>query len=372
MHYCRMITVTLTTTLGLLLTACSSQQPSEMFTPPVVPVHAVEVKNEDVPLYFESLGTLKPAVTVEIRPQVSGMLQAMHFSEGQFVKKGSLLFSVEPKPYLIRLQEAEAQLAQNKTAYDIAQKKLDRYKSLSNKELIPQQEWDELHSQIAKNAAQIQGDEAKVAAAKLDLERCEIVAPISGRIGKIAIHPGNLIAASQTTPLATLLNIEILTVEFTLTEREFQQLSSEHRRGSYPIEICSLTCTDLVTKGALTFLDNAFDSQTGLLAIQGKIMNDQHKFLPGQHVKVRLPILVTRNAKVIPQKAVKINQQGPYVYVVKEDRTVEIRHVEIGDEVADNVVVLEGLAPKELIVTEGHLRLSPGLKVEIKTETENL
>lgn len=370
MHYYRMITIPITTILGILLTACSSQQQSEKFIPPVVPIHAVEVRYEDVPLHFESLGTLKPAATVEIRPQVSGVLQAVHFSEGQFVKKGSILFSVETKSYLIRLQENEAQLAQNKTAYDLAQKKLDRYRSLSNKELIPQQEWDELHSQVAKNAAQIQADEAKIAAAKLDLERCEIAAPISGRIGKMAIHPGNLISASQTTPLAILSNIEILTVEFTLTEREYQQLSSEHRRGSYPIEVCSLTCKDANTKGALTFLDNAFDPQTGLLALQGKIMNDQHNFLPGQHVRVRIPILVTRNAKVIPQKAVKINQQGPYVYVVKEDNTVEIRHVETGDEIADNVVVLEGLAAKELVVTEGHLRLSPGLKVEIKTESD--
>lgn len=359
-------------TLGTLLTACSSQSSTDMYKPPTVPVHAVQVKVQDVPIYFESLGTLKPAVTVEIRPQVSGMLQAFHFTEGQFVKKGASLFSVDPKPYLISLRENEAQLAQDKAALDIAQKKLNRFNSLTNKDLIPQQEWDELHSQVSKNMALVQMDEAKIASSKLDLERCEITAPINGRIGKIAIHPGNLVSASQTTPLATLSNIEILAVEFTLTEREFQQLSADHHRGSYPIEICSFTCKEANTKGALTFLDNTYDAQTGLITLQGKIMNDKHKFLPGQHVQVRIPILVTHNAMVIPQKSVKINQQGSYVFVVKEDKTVDIRHVKMGDEVGKDVIILDGLTPNEVVVTEGHLRLSPGLKVEIKTETNNL
>lgn len=353
---------------GLILCACSSQQDPGAFNPPIVPVHTAEVKLQDVPLYFTSLGTLKPAISVEIKPQTSGMLQMVHFTEGQFIKKGTPLFTIDPQPYIIRLHESEAQLAQNKAATDSARKKLERYESLAKKELIPLQEWDEMQSQITSHEALVQGDEAKVAAARLDLQRCEITAPINGMIGKLAVHPGNLLSAGQPTALTTMANIEALTVEFNITEREYLQLSSEHRRGNYPIEISSLCNPSEVSKGSLTFLDNSFDPQTGLLLLQGKMINASHKFLPGQHVQVRIPVQTTHDAIVIPQKAVKINQKGPYVFIVKQDKTVDIRHVKIGDEVNDLVVVTEGLIREELVVTDGHLRLSPGLSVEVLPE----
>lgn len=366
MYHCRIIAL-MASLIGLLC-SCSSQQDPGAFKPPIIPVHAAEATLQDVPLYFNSLGTLKPAIWVEIKPQTNGMLQTVHFTEGQFIKKGSPLFTIDPQPYIIRLHESEAQLAQNQAALDSSRKKLDRYASLAKKELIPLQEWDEMQSQITRQEAQVQGDEAKVAAARLDLQRCEITAPMNGTIGKLTVHPGNLILAGQSTPLTTMANIEALTVEFTITEREYQQLSSEHRRGNYPIEIYSLCNPSEISKGSLTFLDNTFDPQTGLLLLKGKIVNASHKFLPGQHVQVRIPVQTTNNAIVIPQKAVKINQQGPYVFVIKEDKTVDLRAIKIGDEVGDRIVVIEGLAPKELIVTEGHLRLSPGLSVDILTE----
>lgn len=353
-----------------MLSACSSQQDPSAFKLPIIPVHTAEVKLQDVPFYFQSPGMLRPALSVEIKPQTSGMLQTVHFTEGQFIKKGTLLFTIDPQSYVIRLHESEAQLAQNKVALDNARKKLDRYSSLAKKDLIPQQEWDEMHSLIAKHEAQIQGDEAKVAAARLDLQRCEITAPMTGRIGKLAVHPGNLIAAGQSVPLTTMANVEVLTVEFTITEREYHQLSPEHRRGNYPIEIVSLCHPSETAKGSLTFLDNSFDPQTGLLLLQGKMVNTSHKFLPGQHVQVRIPIQIARDAIVVPQKAVKFNQHGPYVFVVSEEKTVDIRPIKIGDEIEDEVIVTEGLVPTEIVVTDGHLRLSPGLGVEIVNESK--
>lgn len=356
--------------LGTILCACSSQQDPQDFQPPVVPVHHAEVKLQDVPIYFHSSGILKPAISVEIKPQTNGLLQTVHFTEGQFVKKGSLLFTIDPQPYIIRLHESEAQLAQNKAALDSARKKVERYESLAKKELIPLQEWDEMQSEIAKREAQLQADEAKVAAARLELQRCEITAPINGRIGKLSVHPGNLIAATQPQPLTTLANIEVLTVEFAITEREYQQLTSDHRRGNYPIEIFSLCNPSETSKATLTFVDNSFDPQTGLLLMHGKMVNASHKFLPGQHVQVRIPIQTNHNAMVIPQNALKINQKGPYVFVINENDSVELRSIKIGDEIDDKVVITEGLVPAERVVTDGHLRLSPGLSVKIVTEGE--
>lgn len=358
--------------LTVMLTACSSQPDTGAFTPPAIPVHATTAKIQDVPLHFESVGILKPIISVEIKPEVNGTLQSIHFTEGQFVKKGSLLFKIDPTSYLIKLQENEAQMAQNIATLELAQRKLERYNNLSNKEIITQQEWDELNFQVAKNIAQIRADESKISSAKLDVESCNITAPISGKIGKNSIHPGNLVNTAQSTPLITISNIDMLIVEFTLTEREFQQLTPEHCRGGHPIDICPFTCKEKIVHGALTFLDNTFDQKTGLILAQGKFANDKHQFLPGQHVQVRVPIQIKRNALVVPQKAVKINQQGPYVFVIKDDKTVEIHPVKLGDEIAENVVILEGLSQNEQIVTDGHLRLAPGLTVDIRPETPNL
>lgn len=363
MRYYGMILIT----GAALLSACSSQ-PTENagFVPPAIPVITEEVKVVDVPIYFESIGTLKAALKVDIRPQVSGMLNLLHFTEGQPVDKGDLLFSIDSQPYEIRLQEAEAQLAQNKAALEIARKKLDRYSSLSKKDLISKQEWDELQSQVAMNEAHVQSGEARVESAKLDLQHCSITSPVSGRTGKIAVHPGNLVSPSEALPLVTLFNIDNLDVEFTLTENEFQQLTPDHFQGNAPIEICTFCNQEELTKGTLTFLDSTFDAQTGLLTMKGQISNDPFKFLPGQHVRVRLPIQVVHDAMVVPQKAVKINQQGPYVYKVKEDETAEMLQVKLGDEVADQVVVLDGVKVGDKVVTEGHLRLAPGLKVKME------
>lgn len=353
--------------LGTVLTACS-QDSSQQYMPPAVPVFADEVKHQDVPIYFESLGTLKSAAWVEVRPQVSGMLDQVHFSEGQYVQKGDKLFTIDPRLYEIKLAEANAQLAQDDAALETAQKKIQRYQELSKKDLISQQEWDELQSEVAKRSAQVLLDEAKVASAQFDLEHCSICAPISGRTGKVQIHPGNLVATAQVIPLVTLSNIDDLLIEFTLTEREFQLLKPEHIQGEFSIDICSFSGNCEPVKATLTFLNNTFDEKTGLLHLQANLANDNGLFLPGQHVKVLMPIEEIKNAMIVPQKAVKINQTGPYVFLIKDDFTIEMRQVKLGEEIKKSVVILEGLAPHDKIVTEGHLRLSPGMKVEIKNE----
>lgn len=353
---------------GAILSACSSQESSEGGPPgpKTIPVRIAQARLQDVPRYFDSIGTLQPLIKVDVRPQVSGMLREVHFSEGQNVKKGDPLFAIDSGSYAIKLQEAEANLAQDSAKLDAARKKLDRFSSLSKKDLIPQIEWDDLQFQVATNEAQMRSDQARVAAARLDLERCSIISPIDGRTGRLQVHPGNLVSDSQATPLVTLSNIDPLVVEFTLTENEFQQLKPEHQQGGYPIEICLFCNQTETTQGSLTFLDSAFDEETGLLHLQGKLPNEERRFLPGQHVRVRIPVQVSQNRIVVPQKSVKINQQGPYVFVVKTDNSVEVRQIKLGDEVADDVVVAEGLMPEEKVVTEGHLRLAPGLHVEIK------
>lgn len=354
--------------LALIVSACSSQPSQDGYKMPLIPITATEVKKQDVPLFFESLGQLKPSATVEVRPQVGGILKEVHLEGGQEVSAGDRLFTIDPEPYLIKLQEVEAQMAQNKATLQSAKKKLERYSTLSKKDLISKQDWDELETQVMKNEAILKADEAKVASATRDLNNCIIRAPIDGRAGKVTYHPGNLISASQSVPLVVLSDYDEIIVEFTLTEREFNQLTADHLNGTCPIEICSFANKKDKANGILTFLNNHFDSDNGLLLVQGKIPNHDEKYLPGQTVKVKLPLAVLEGVLVIPQKAVKINQQGPYVFVVKDDDSVETRQIKLGEDIGDEVVVTQGLAEGEKIVTEGHLRLAPGLKVEIKKE----
>lgn len=356
MRYIALITI-----LGICLTSCSSESGPQQQQ--AVPVLAETVKTQDVPLFIESIGTLKSSGWVEVRPQVSGMLAESHFKDGQMVQKGDLLLTIDPQPYVHAQQEAEAQLTQSQAAYQIAQKKLERYQDLSKKNLISQQEWDELQAEAIKQKAQLQASQARAATANLNLKNCSIQSPIDGRTGKLLIHPGNLVG---TNPLVTVSDIDHLVIDFTLTEREFQQLKPEQLLGEQTIEVCSYTNKCQQVKASLTFLNNTFDEQTGLLNMQASLDNSHHQFLPGQHVNVRVPMYVIKNAMVIPQKAVKINQTGPYVLAIKDDSTIEIKQVKLGDEVADQVVILEGIDSNARVVTEGHLRLYPGIKVEVK------
>jgi multidrug efflux system membrane fusion protein len=259
------------------------------------------------------------------------------------------------------LQEAEAQLAMDKASSQAAQKKYQRFKQLAQKDLVAQTEWDELESQLEITFANIELDEARVNAAKLELERCTICSPVEGRVGKLDVHPGLLVSPGQK-PLATVVKMDPLIVEFTVTEKEYPKVPRE----KLEFEIQSLCSKEVCNKGVVTFMDNHFDSKTGLLLVRGKISNPEYAWRPGQSIRVRFPIGVNSDAKLIPQKSIRYNQSGPYVYAVQQDKTIAFRQVILGTETGSDVIVLEGLNPSEPIITDGHLRLSPGIKVEIK------
>lgn len=346
----------------LLVTACGQQQSPQGGEMPAVPVLAAVPEIRDVPIHVQAIGTLHPSVFIEIRPQVSGTLSKVMVAEGQWVKKGAPLLSINPKPYAVKVQEAEAQVAIDKAALDSIQKKLERFKTLADKDIISKLEWDELETEEAKARATLDADRARLEGAKLDLERCVAVSPIDGRVGKLDAHPGQLYTSGQAAPLATIAKMDPLIVEFAATEKEFASM----QKNSKSIEIYPLCSPESCATGTITFIDNHFDGKTGLILIRGKVSNPDHKLRPGQSLKVLVPVGMEPKAMLIPQKAVKQNQNGPFVYVVQPDGTVGFRQVTLGREQGQDVMILEGLAPEEPVITDGHLRLSPGLKVEIK------
>lgn len=355
--------ILLTCTLSYLLTGCKSDPSKPMEGMPAIPVIAAPPTIKEITVYVESVGTLHPSVTMEIRPQVGGTIENVLVDEGESVQPGTPLFQIDPTTYELKVREAKAQLAINQAGLQAAQRKLERFRALAQKDLISQTEWDELEAQVAKAQAAVHLDEARLSSAALDLGNCTLQSSVEGRVGKLDAHPGLLVSGGQTTPLATIAKMDPLTIEFTLTEKEYPKI----RSWDTPFEMQPLCSTCAFQTGAITFLDNHFDAKTGLILVRGKIANPEYALRPGQSVRVRIPISVSSNAKLIPQKAIRYNPQGPYVYIVQADNTVVLRQVILGDEDGSDQIVLQGIDPEERIIIDGHLRLSPGSKVEVKS-----
>lgn len=330
---------------------------------PAIPVIAAAPAIKDVTVYLESVGTLHPSVLLEVRPQVSGTIEKVLVKEGQTVRKGTPLFKIDPAFYEMKVSECEAVLAMDRAGFEAAQKKLERFRNLAQKDLMSQTEWDELEAHVAKSRASIDLDEARLNSAKLDLEHCTLRSPVDGRIGRLDAHPGLLVSGGQAAPLATVAKMDPLIVEFSVTEKEYSKIKS----WDLPIEMQPLCSTGDCRAGTITFLDNHFDSKTGLLLLRGNVPNGEYLLRPGQSVRVRVPVSVAQDAKLIPQKAIRYNQQGPYVYVVQPDNTVALRQLILGDEQGTDQIIKEGVDAGELVIIDGHLRLSPGVKVEMKS-----
>lgn len=348
---------------GLLLWGCETKDAGAATETPAVPVKAAVPTVKDITVYIDSIGTLAPSVLMEVRPQIDGTIAEVLTSEGQWIVPGSVLFKIDEKQYANKLQEAAAQLAIDQVNLQAAQKKLARIRPLVQKDLISQTEWDEQEAEAEKAQAAVALDEARLQSSKLEVEHCTIASPCAGRVGKLDVHPGMLVAKGQQAPLATISQMDPLLVEFTLTEKEYPKMPKE----SLPIEVKPICAAGVCKTGAITFLDNHFDASAGLILVRGKVQNPDHSLRPGQSVQVRILVALSPKAILIPQKAIRYNQQGPYIYVVQPDQTVAIRQLILGDEQGTDQVVLEGIDPTEQLIIDGHLRVSPGIKVEVKS-----
>jgi len=349
----------LSLSLGLffVLAGCADKPAQQGFEIPPVPVQTATVEVRDVPLFFEALGVVKPFKKCDVKPQVNGVIKEVGFTEGQWIEEGKLLYVIDKAPFAIRVQEAEAQRDQNLAHLNNARKKLERYKSLSKQDLIAKVEWDELETKVALHEAMLKADEARLAAAKLNLEHCTITAPIAGYAGKSLFHVGN-IASGET--LVTLTQTDPLYVDFLITEKELQEITT----ASPVIKVYGSGNEECLGFGNVTFMDHAIDPKSGMLAATGKLAKRYKSLRPGQTVSVHLYFGKKENAALIPMRAVRTNQDGPYIFTVKEDSTVEIRSIKLGPEDKGMIVVEEGLEGMNKVVVEGQLRLFPGSKVE--------
>jgi membrane fusion protein, multidrug efflux system len=341
----------------ILLTGCSDTTPQQAFEMPPVPVYAAPIEVRDVPLFFEAVGVVKPAKTAEVKARVSGIIEKIHFTEGERIEAGALLYTLEETSYAISVREAEARRGQTLVNFLCAKKKWERYKSLPNQDLIAKIEWDELESAVILQQAMLKADEARLAAAKLDLERCKIRAPISGFAGKNALQEGNMVGSD---PLVTLMQIEPLYIDFSITEKELREVSEP----ASPIRVYAVGKEECLGEGRVTFMDHAIDPQSGMLAVRG-VLSPEHKAVwPGQIATVRVYYGKKEKAQMIPMRAIRTGQDGPYVFTITEDNTVEIRTVKLGPEDNGQIVIESGIEGASRIVTEGQHRLFSGSKIE--------
>lgn len=348
--------------LFLLIGCERTTEPSSSLESPI-PVKAIMPSIKDVPSEIEVIGHLRSSIFIEIYPQVEGILQAVYVKEGEWVKAGTPLFQIDPQAHLLKMKEIEAQIAIDQAMHAAAEKKLRRYHQLIEKNLVAESEWDRHKMEVAKTSGAIALGLAKLERAHLDLDRCTIRSPIDGWVGKIDASPGALISQGKGNPLGTVLQIDPLVVEFLLTESEFEKLQDQEKT----ITIQRLCGKGLNCSGNITFIDSHFDTKTGQIFVRGRLANSCLSLKPGQLVNVRIPVSVQKEALLIPEKAVKHNLSGPYVYVISHEKTAQIRSVLLGETIDKEVIIKQGLSPQDQIISEGHLRLHPGMKVEIKS-----
>jgi multidrug efflux system membrane fusion protein len=438
----------------IALAACSDPRAGRADSPPTVspavPVSVATAVRRAVPVQVRAIGTVQPYTTVSIKAQINGQLMGVHFREGQDVRKGDLLFTIDPRPLQAALQQAEATVARDvaqarqaeaNAARDLAQ--LDqaragltqaqaqlrqaeanlardqaqletarvqdaRYAELVRQGYVAREQYDQVHTTLESMAATVRADQAMIEnaraqvraaeasvaqaqaavgagqaaienaqaavradqaaadSARLQLAYTEIRSPIDGRTGNVLVQPGNLVKANDVPVLVTIAQVRPIYVAFSVPEQSLAEIRQSMAAGPLAADARPQGATRS-TRGQVTFIDNTVDPSTGTIQLKATFPNQDGALWPGQFADVVLTLRTEPDALVVPSQAIQAGQQGPYVFVVRADLTVEQRPVVTARDFEGQTVVAKGLAPGERVVIDGQLRLAPGVKVEIKT-----
>ena len=339
-----------------------------------VPVSTAKAATADVPIFERGLGTVQPFQSVLVRARVDGTVDQIAFAEGQTVKPGDLLAAIDPRPYQAAYDQAVA-----KKAFDVAQlsnarKDLARYADLARNDFASRQSVDTQTSSVSQSAANIQADEAAIAAAKLNLDFTRIVSPIGGRIGLRLVDPGNLVHANDATGIVVINQIHPIAVVFTLPQDELATVQDAMRDAAGAALRVTATTGDnkrQLGAGTLLTVDNAIDTGTGTIKLKAVFPNLDDRLWPGQFVNVHLQLSVAHDAVTVPSAAVQRGVNGLYVYVVKPGDVAGVQPVAIGQDDGSVTIVTKGLSPGEIVVTGGQSRLTDGTRIATNTDAAN-
>jgi multidrug efflux system membrane fusion protein len=352
-----------------LLAGCAKPQASP--PPSAVSVTVGKVTQDTIPVQVTAIGTVEAYSTVSIKAQVSGELVGVHFTEGDFVHKGQLLLEIDPRPYEAVLAQARAALARDKAFAANNRAQARREAKLLEAGIVAAQEAEGVTSSADASDAVVNADEAAIQTAQINLEFCRIYSPIDGRTGLLALKIGNLVKVADV-PILVVNQLDPIFVDFTVPQQYLPDIKKFMHQGTLRVSAIMPNDSDAPSVGTLTFVDNSVDSTTGTIHLRATFTNAQNRLWPGLYVNVILTLSEQANVTVVPAHAIVPGQNGPLVYVVKSDNTVEARAVVSSRTVHDEAVIDKGLHPGEVIVIDGQSLLISGASVSIRNKTSEL
>lgn len=356
------------TVIFLSCAACTVKKEKPAAKPPI-PVKTAQAMQKDVPVRVKAIGNVEAYTSVAVKSQVNGQITRIHFTEGSTVEKGSLLISIDPEPFQATLNQLEAALAKDQAQAKFAREQAERYAGLLKEGIVTRDQHELLQSNAESLAAAVVADRAAIQNARIQLGYCSIRSPISGRTGTIALHPGNLVKANDL-PIVTVNQLTPIYATFSLPENRLAEIKRAMAAGQLKIEAAIPNEAGVTEAGSISFLDNAVNPATGTIKLKGVFANTSRKLWPGQFTDVLITLASRKNAVVVPTHAIQTSQQGEFVYVVKPDKTVEMRQVTPAESAGEETVIEKGVAPGETVVTDGQLRLTPGAVVESKEKSQ--
>lgn len=357
---------------AVLAAACAKKDARAGAVKETIPVTVGTAARQDVPLEVRAIGHVEPYSMVALKARVGGEVTSVGFKDGQNVRKGDVLFQIDPRPYQATLAQARAQLERDRAVAKNFEEDSSRYADLVQKDYVTKEQYDATRSSAVAALATVKADEAAAENARLQLSYCTVTAPISARAGSVLVYPGNQVKGNDDKPLVVLNQIQPVYVSFSVPESSLAAIR-QHARPGEKLKVTAAASSSsgspgtapAAQTGELTFLDNAVDMTTGTIVLKATFPNENEVLWPGEYVDVLLTLATESGAVVVPTQAVQTGQSGQYVYVVRNDLTVESRPVKLS-RTHGMLAVVTGVEPGERVVTDGQLRLAPGSKVEIK------
>ena len=331
-----------------------------------VPVLVTTAIKKAVPVQLRAVGNVEPYTTVSIKSQVTGVLMQAHFKEGQDVKKGQQLFTIDPRPFEAALRQAEANMQRDNAQLKNLREQVRRYAELVEKQYVSREQYDLIKTNADAAEAVVEADKAAVENAKVQLSYCYIYSPVNGRVGSLLVNEGNLVRVNDGAPLVVINQINPINVTFSVPEQHLSDLKRHMNTGQLKVDAAFQSDEGRAEQGRLEFVDNAVDRATGTIRLKAVFTNAERRLWPGQFINVALTLTTHSDAVVVPSEAVQVGQEGQHVFVVQPDKRVEVRLVTLGTTSGGEAVITKGLAAGEQIVREGQFLLGPGSRIEIK------
>ncbi len=351
----------------LVATGCEQKKATKPAVIPPTPVTVSTAVQRDIPVTVSAVGSVTPYNNVQVKSMVTAQIEKVHFQQGDFVKKGQLLFTLDPRTFEATLAQVKGQLAKDEAAAENARTQATRYAALYKDGVVAREQYDQMRTAADQANATVIADKANVQSAKVNLDYTKVYSPIDGKTGDILVQVGNLIKANDLA-MVVINQISPIYASFSIPESYLSDVKKYMAAGALRVEAQFPDSTQPPVEGKLFFVNNTVDTQTGTINLMAKYPNTDHRLWPGQYVNIVLTLTTRPKAVLVPMSAVQTGQNGPYVFVIDQKKTAEVRQVTLGPVVGNWQVLNSGVTAGETVVTDGQSRLNPGTSVEIKTD----